>query len=102
MHVKPAISIATDLSTSTLPAALAPLPPPAGTGPTGQDYLDTAAATFSIICDARTKAWFPTSLRKNRYGLFATINVGLSYGKGRSSLAGSTTRNTLCSRMGYS
>ncbi|KAF8144080.1 hypothetical protein K438DRAFT_1462156, partial [Mycena galopus ATCC 62051] len=33
--------------------------------------------------DAGTEARFPASMRKHRRGLFAAINVGLSYGKGQ-------------------
>ncbi|KAF8194879.1 hypothetical protein K438DRAFT_1587647 [Mycena galopus ATCC 62051] len=51
--------------------------------PAGQDYLDAAAAAFCAICDAGAEARFPASMRKHQRGLFAAINVGLSYGKGQ-------------------
>ncbi|KAF8179786.1 hypothetical protein K438DRAFT_1977147 [Mycena galopus ATCC 62051] len=129
-HVKPAAPIATNLSTSTLPAAVGAyaakvehknekrgsqtphsLPNLLGLGfqllrwdgitprplldrhgriiavlagrPAGQDYLDAAAAAFCAIRDAGGEARFPASMRKHRRGLFAAMNVGLSYGKGQ-------------------
>ncbi|KAF8178794.1 hypothetical protein K438DRAFT_1977629 [Mycena galopus ATCC 62051] len=51
--------------------------------PAGEDYRAAAAAAFCAIRDAGAEARFPASMRKHRRGLFAAINVGLSYGKGQ-------------------
>ncbi|KAF8173039.1 hypothetical protein K438DRAFT_1772466 [Mycena galopus ATCC 62051] len=51
--------------------------------PAAEDYRAAALAAFYAIRDAGTEARFPASMRKHRRGLFAAINVGLSYGKGQ-------------------
>ncbi|KAF8144405.1 hypothetical protein K438DRAFT_1910946 [Mycena galopus ATCC 62051] len=51
--------------------------------PAGEDYRAAAAAAFCAIRDAGAEARFPASMRKHRRGLFAAINIGLSYGKGQ-------------------
>ncbi|KAJ7853838.1 hypothetical protein B0H14DRAFT_3653221, partial [Mycena olivaceomarginata] len=47
------------------------------------EYCEAVALAFQAICDAGDEARFPASMRKHRRGLFAAINVGLSYGKGQ-------------------
>ncbi|KAJ7756733.1 hypothetical protein B0H14DRAFT_3512063 [Mycena olivaceomarginata] len=42
-----------------------------------------ATAAFNTIHDAGLEARFPVAMQKHRRGLFAAINVGLSYGKGQ-------------------
>ncbi|KAF8209733.1 hypothetical protein K438DRAFT_1571420 [Mycena galopus ATCC 62051] len=51
--------------------------------PASDNYRAAATAAFYAIRDAGAEAWFPASMRKHRRGLFAAINVGLSYGKGQ-------------------
>ncbi|KAJ6486954.1 hypothetical protein C8R45DRAFT_824927, partial [Mycena sanguinolenta] len=46
-------------------------------------YRDAAKRAFEAICDAGNEARFPASMRSHRRGLFAAVNVGLSYGKGQ-------------------
>jgi hypothetical protein len=52
--------------------------------PNRDDYLASATAAFNAIRDAGLGARFPAAMRKHRRGLFAALNVGLSYGKGQS------------------
>ncbi|KAJ6586511.1 hypothetical protein DFH09DRAFT_1245703 [Mycena vulgaris] len=47
-------------------------------------YHEAAQRAFRAIRDAGDAARFPASMRRHRRGLFAAINVGLSYGKGQS------------------
>ncbi|KAF8198665.1 hypothetical protein K438DRAFT_1905975 [Mycena galopus ATCC 62051] len=51
--------------------------------PAGEDYLAAASTAFCAIRDAGAEARFPASMCKHRRGLFAAINVGLSYSKGQ-------------------
>ncbi|KAF8137749.1 hypothetical protein K438DRAFT_1639164 [Mycena galopus ATCC 62051] len=51
--------------------------------PAGEGYHNAALAAFYAIRDAGSEARFPASMRRHRRGLFAAINVGLSYGKGQ-------------------
>ncbi|KAJ6522138.1 hypothetical protein DFH09DRAFT_938493, partial [Mycena vulgaris] len=52
--------------------------------PRRDTYRDAAQRAFRAICDAGDAARFPASMRNHRRGLFAAVNVGLSYGKGQS------------------
>ncbi|KAJ7898755.1 hypothetical protein B0H13DRAFT_2234274 [Mycena leptocephala] len=51
--------------------------------PCKDDYAAAVQRAFTAISQAGTEARFPASMRKHRRGLFAAINVGLSYGKGQ-------------------
>ncbi|KAF8185810.1 hypothetical protein K438DRAFT_1596819 [Mycena galopus ATCC 62051] len=51
--------------------------------PASDDYRAAAVGAFHAIRDAGAEARFPTSMQKHRRGLFAAINVGLSYSKGQ-------------------
>ncbi|KAJ7839846.1 hypothetical protein B0H14DRAFT_2287903, partial [Mycena olivaceomarginata] len=51
--------------------------------PNHPEYRKAVALAFQAICDAGDEARFPASMRKHRRGLFAAINIGLSYGKGQ-------------------
>ncbi|KAJ7770870.1 hypothetical protein DFH07DRAFT_953867 [Mycena maculata] len=51
--------------------------------PRKDSYRDAVACAYRAICDACSEAQFPPSMRQHRRGLFAAINVGLSYGKGQ-------------------
>lgn len=51
--------------------------------PDHPEYRAAAAAAFHAIRDAGAEARFPADMRRHRRGLFAAINVGLSYGKGQ-------------------
>jgi hypothetical protein len=55
-----------------------------GGRPDGDGYHTAAARAFNLIKDEGHAAWFPASMRVHRRGLFATINVGLTFGKGQS------------------
>lgn len=46
-------------------------------------YTASVAAAYEIITQKGIAARFPADMRKHRRGLFAAINVGLSYGKGQ-------------------
>ncbi|KAJ6549028.1 hypothetical protein DFH09DRAFT_926354, partial [Mycena vulgaris] len=46
-------------------------------------YREAVERAFRAIRDAGDEARFPASMRRHRRGLFAAINVGLSYGKGQ-------------------
>ncbi|KAJ7664008.1 hypothetical protein DFH06DRAFT_1268636 [Mycena polygramma] len=52
--------------------------------PSDPSYATCAAAAFTALKNAAAAAQFPADMRKHRRGLFAAINVGLSYGKGQS------------------
>ncbi|KAJ6552583.1 hypothetical protein DFH09DRAFT_1319034 [Mycena vulgaris] len=52
--------------------------------PRNDTYRDAARRAFHAICDAGAAARFPPAMYRHRRGLFAAINVGLSYGKGQS------------------
>ncbi|KAJ7706644.1 hypothetical protein B0H14DRAFT_3525961 [Mycena olivaceomarginata] len=51
--------------------------------PDCDDYLASATAAFNTIRNAGLEVRFPATMRKHCRGLFAAINVGLSYGKGQ-------------------
>ncbi|KAJ7642974.1 hypothetical protein DFH06DRAFT_999373 [Mycena polygramma] len=51
--------------------------------PCNDEYRVAVQRAFHLIRDAGAEARFPASMRKHRRGLFAAINVGLSYGKGQ-------------------
>ncbi|KAJ6447465.1 hypothetical protein C8R47DRAFT_996996, partial [Mycena vitilis] len=51
--------------------------------PCNDEYRAAVQRAFHLIRDAGAEARFPASMRKHRCGLFAAINVGLSYGKGQ-------------------
>ncbi|KAJ7500711.1 hypothetical protein B0H11DRAFT_1714051 [Mycena galericulata] len=46
-------------------------------------YTDSVAAAYRAIRDAGTAANFSSEMRKHRRGLYAVVNVGLSYSKGQ-------------------
>ncbi|KAJ7460015.1 hypothetical protein B0H11DRAFT_2316110 [Mycena galericulata] len=46
-------------------------------------YADSVAAAYRAIRDAGAAANFSSEMRKHRRGLYAVVNVGLSYGKGQ-------------------
>jgi hypothetical protein len=46
-------------------------------------YTASVAAAYEIITQKGVAARFPADMRKHCRGLFAAINVGLSYGKGQ-------------------
>ncbi|KAJ7209357.1 hypothetical protein B0H12DRAFT_1030471 [Mycena haematopus] len=50
--------------------------------PNNAEYRQSVELAFDAICNAGSEACFPASMRKHRRGLFAAMNVGLSYGKG--------------------
>ncbi|KAJ7603549.1 hypothetical protein DFH06DRAFT_1022157 [Mycena polygramma] len=52
--------------------------------PSDPSYTTSAAAAFAALKNAAAAAQFPADMRRHRRGLFAAINVGLSYGKGQS------------------
>ncbi|KAJ7923730.1 hypothetical protein B0H13DRAFT_2230117 [Mycena leptocephala] len=47
-------------------------------------YREAVQLAYAAICAAAAEARFPASMRHHRRGLFAAINVGISYGKGQS------------------
>ncbi|KAJ6472010.1 hypothetical protein C8R45DRAFT_836291, partial [Mycena sanguinolenta] len=51
--------------------------------PRKPDYAAAVQRAFAAICKAGAEAEFPSHMRKHRRGLFAAMNVGLSYGKGQ-------------------
>ncbi|KAJ7690435.1 hypothetical protein B0H14DRAFT_2420447 [Mycena olivaceomarginata] len=51
--------------------------------PRNDAYRLAVERAFRAISDAAVEARFPASMRKHRRGLFAAMNVGLSYGKGQ-------------------
>ncbi|KAJ7150767.1 hypothetical protein C8R46DRAFT_1043563 [Mycena filopes] len=51
--------------------------------PDTPSYRDATALAFAAIRAAGNNTHFPTDMKKHRRGLFAAINVGLSYGKGQ-------------------
>ncbi|KAJ7211120.1 hypothetical protein B0H12DRAFT_1079600 [Mycena haematopus] len=51
--------------------------------PDHAEYREAVKLAFQAICDAGHEARFPPSMRNHRRGLFAAMNVGLSYGKGQ-------------------
>ncbi|KAJ7737112.1 hypothetical protein B0H16DRAFT_1326103, partial [Mycena metata] len=51
--------------------------------PRDPHYAAAARAAFRAIMDAGAEARFPADMRRHRRGLFAALNVGLSYGKGQ-------------------
>ncbi|KAJ7748092.1 hypothetical protein B0H16DRAFT_1319991, partial [Mycena metata] len=51
--------------------------------PRNPTYAAAARAAFHAIMDAGANARFPADMRHHRRGLFAALNVGLSYGKGQ-------------------
>ncbi|KAJ7033072.1 hypothetical protein C8F04DRAFT_1210942 [Mycena alexandri] len=51
--------------------------------PRNPTYAAAAHAAFRVIMDAGAEARFPADMRHHRRGLFAALNVGLSYGKGQ-------------------
>ncbi|KAJ7676313.1 hypothetical protein B0H14DRAFT_3101988 [Mycena olivaceomarginata] len=50
--------------------------------PRDPSYKTSVAAAFGAIMQEGTAARFPAIMRKHRRGLFAVINVGLTFGKG--------------------
>ncbi|KAK7007336.1 hypothetical protein R3P38DRAFT_3597636 [Favolaschia claudopus] len=50
--------------------------------PDRPDYRATTIAAFNAIQTASTRIHLPSHLSKHRRGLFAALNVGLSYGQG--------------------
>ncbi|KAJ7662901.1 hypothetical protein B0H17DRAFT_1162909 [Mycena rosella] len=70
--------------------ATSPPPPPHGRiiavlagQPRHDAYREAVERAVRAIHDAGDEARFPASMRRHRRGLFAIINVGLSYGKGQ-------------------
>jgi hypothetical protein len=51
--------------------------------PDTPSYKASVAAAFQEIMNEGTAAQFPPDMRKHRRGLFAAINVGLTYGPGQ-------------------
>jgi hypothetical protein len=51
--------------------------------PRNPSYKLSIAAAFTTIMQEGTAAQFPASMRHHRRGLFAAINVGLTFGKGQ-------------------
>jgi hypothetical protein len=51
--------------------------------PRHEAYRAAVEDAFLTIRNASTEARFPASMRRHRRGLFAAINVGISYGKGQ-------------------
>ncbi|KAJ7474682.1 hypothetical protein B0H11DRAFT_2282213 [Mycena galericulata] len=51
--------------------------------PNAARYADSVAAAYRAIRDAGAAANFSSEMRKHRRGLYAVVNVGLSYGKGQ-------------------
>ncbi|KAJ6574070.1 hypothetical protein B0H19DRAFT_1253833 [Mycena capillaripes] len=51
--------------------------------PRDPTYKTSVAAAFGAIMQEGTAARFPAIMRKHRRGLFAAINVGLTFGKGQ-------------------
>ncbi|KAJ7318248.1 hypothetical protein DFH08DRAFT_714882 [Mycena albidolilacea] len=51
--------------------------------PRNDAYRLAVERAFQTISDAAVEARFPASMRRHRRGLFAVMNVGLSYGKGQ-------------------
>ncbi|KAJ7184124.1 hypothetical protein C8R46DRAFT_883518 [Mycena filopes] len=51
--------------------------------PRNTSYAAAAHGAFLAILNAGANAHFPADMRRHRRGLFAAINVGLSYGKGQ-------------------
>ncbi|KAJ7873190.1 hypothetical protein B0H13DRAFT_2349172 [Mycena leptocephala] len=54
-----------------------------GGRPDGDSYRAAVAHAFNLIKDEGHTAQFPASMRVHRRGLFVTINVGLTFGKGQ-------------------
>ncbi|KAJ7816822.1 hypothetical protein B0H13DRAFT_2217964 [Mycena leptocephala] len=52
--------------------------------PRGNKYAASVAAAYDTITREGMAARFPAPMYKHRRGLFAAINVGISYGKGQS------------------
>jgi hypothetical protein len=52
--------------------------------PRGNKYAASVAAAYDIITREGMAARFPAPMYKHRRGLFAAINVGISYGTGQS------------------
>ncbi|KAJ7723135.1 hypothetical protein B0H16DRAFT_1737346 [Mycena metata] len=52
--------------------------------PDKPSYRAAADAAFAAMRNAGNSTRFPAEMKKHRRGLFAAINVGLSYGKGQS------------------
>ncbi|KAJ7041672.1 hypothetical protein C8F04DRAFT_1252603 [Mycena alexandri] len=52
--------------------------------PDHPEYRATANLTFEAIRDASRNTHFPAAMHKHCRGLFAAVNVSLSYGKGQS------------------
>lgn len=50
--------------------------------PSKNDYMGSVGAAYNAIRQEGAAAGFPTSMLKHRRGLFAAMNVGLTYGKG--------------------
>ncbi|KAJ7814815.1 hypothetical protein B0H14DRAFT_3476705 [Mycena olivaceomarginata] len=50
--------------------------------PRKQEYHASVRAAYDIITAQDIAAGFPVCMQKHRRGLFAAINVGLTYGKG--------------------
>ncbi|KAJ7621788.1 hypothetical protein DFH06DRAFT_991468 [Mycena polygramma] len=51
--------------------------------PRNDAYREAVERAFCAISNAGSEAQFPASMRHHRRGMFAAINVGLSYGKGQ-------------------
>ncbi|KAJ7777820.1 hypothetical protein DFH07DRAFT_1035958, partial [Mycena maculata] len=51
--------------------------------PQKDEYHEAVELAFQAICDTGAEARFPASMRQHRRGLFAAVNVGISYGKGQ-------------------
>jgi hypothetical protein len=54
-----------------------------GGQPDSDEYRAAVAHAFNLFKDEGRVAQFPASMRVHRSGLFATINVGLTFGKGQ-------------------
>ncbi|KAJ7101390.1 hypothetical protein B0H15DRAFT_943716 [Mycena belliarum] len=52
--------------------------------PRGADWATAVETAYQDISAEGIKAAFPAHMRNHRRGLFAAVNVGLSYGKGQS------------------
>ncbi|KAJ7351526.1 hypothetical protein DFH08DRAFT_913477 [Mycena albidolilacea] len=53
--------------------------------PRNPAYQAAVERAYRVIRDAGSMTWFPPSMCRHRRGLFAAINIGLSYGKGQTS-----------------
>ncbi|KAJ7054565.1 hypothetical protein C8F01DRAFT_1221296 [Mycena amicta] len=55
--------------------------------PPGQHYAGVAQRAYAALMREGTAARFPASMQKHRHGLYAAINVRISYGQGQTEAA---------------